>query len=166
MQIMPLSPSQSHYMALMLGRCGWKIVAAITASAMGGPLRIRKLGKIPSRLCSVSFSSLDARLRFKQYQVEMVTSLDTERDRIVAATDCSLAVSLHDYSANRQTQTHSLRLYCWRSDEQRGAITLRNLLGKLRMSTNLTSLRPRSACRVCEHPNAAPPYSSLHWGVI
>src|SRR5215469_1397666 len=57
MQIMPLSPSQSHYMALMLGKCGWKIVAAITASAMGGPLRIRVLGKIPSPPCCVSFSS-------------------------------------------------------------------------------------------------------------
>src|SRR6516164_6668775 len=101
MQIMPLSPSQSHYMALMLGRCGWKIVAAITASAMGGPLRIRKLGKIPSCLCSVSFSSLDARLQFKQYQIEMGDIAGYRKGRMVAATDCRLAVSLHDYSANR-----------------------------------------------------------------
>ena len=47
-KIMPLSPSQSHYMALV-GKCGWKIVAAITASAMGGPLIIRATGKMPSR---------------------------------------------------------------------------------------------------------------------
>ena len=42
---------------LMLGKCGWKIVVAITASAMGGPLRIRMLGKIPSPPCCVGFSS-------------------------------------------------------------------------------------------------------------
>src|SRR5262249_21927805 len=40
MQTMPLSPSPSHCMALMLGKWCWKIVAAITASAMGGLLMI------------------------------------------------------------------------------------------------------------------------------
>src|SRR5215831_2581042 len=32
----PGSPSLSHYMASMLGKCWWKIVTATTASAMGG----------------------------------------------------------------------------------------------------------------------------------
>ena len=35
-QTMPGSPSLSHYMASMLGKCWWKIVTATTASAMGG----------------------------------------------------------------------------------------------------------------------------------
>jgi len=36
LQTMPGSPSLSHYMASMLGKCWWKIVTATTASAMGG----------------------------------------------------------------------------------------------------------------------------------
>src|SRR5215472_4087398 len=57
MQTMPLSPSPSHCMALMLGKWCWKIVAAITASAMGGPLMIHTVGKMPSRPCCVSSSA-------------------------------------------------------------------------------------------------------------
>src|SRR5262245_18616088 len=56
MQTMPGSPSPSHYMASMLGRCCWKIVTATTASAMGGPPIIRTTGKMPSRPCCVSCS--------------------------------------------------------------------------------------------------------------
>src|SRR5262249_14465526 len=36
LQTTPGSPSLSHYMASMLGKCWWKIVTATTASAMGG----------------------------------------------------------------------------------------------------------------------------------
>ena len=51
------SPSPSHYVASMLGKCCWKMDAATIASATGGPLTIRTAGKISSRPCCVGSSS-------------------------------------------------------------------------------------------------------------
>src|SRR5215510_8209900 len=61
MRTMPGSPSPSHYMANTLGKCCWKMVAATTASAMGGQLIIRMTGTKLSRPCCVDSSSMVVR---------------------------------------------------------------------------------------------------------